>query len=57
MIIVECVGVNMDLQIPLLIIDGDMSAHSRTHRVTHLTQINARVVLGFMGKCFEVLRF
>jgi hypothetical protein len=25
-----------------------MSAHSQTHRVTHLTQINARVVLGFM---------
>jgi hypothetical protein len=22
--------------------------HSRTHRVTHLTQINARVVSGFM---------
>jgi hypothetical protein len=25
-----------------------MSAHSRTRRVTHLTLIDARVVLGFM---------
>jgi hypothetical protein len=42
MIIIECVGVNMDFQIPLLIID--MSAYFQTHRVTHLTCISARVV-------------
>jgi hypothetical protein len=49
MIFVEYVGVNMDFQVPLLIIDSDhMSTHSRTRRVTHLTLIDARVVSGFM---------
>jgi hypothetical protein len=27
--------------------------HSQTRRVTHLTQINVRVVSGFMGKCLK----
>jgi hypothetical protein len=48
MIFVEYVGVNMDFQIPLLIIDAIMSIDSRTRRVTHLTLIDARVVSGFM---------
>jgi hypothetical protein len=48
MIFVEYVGVNIDFQIPLLIIDAIMSTYSRTHRVTPLTLIDARVVLGFM---------
>jgi hypothetical protein len=48
MIFVEYVGVNMDFQIPLLIIDAIMSIYSQTHRVTHLTLIDARVVLGFV---------
>jgi hypothetical protein len=30
-----------------------MSAHSQTRRVTHLTQINARVVSGFMEIVLE----
>jgi hypothetical protein len=48
MIFIEYVGVNMDIQIPLLIIDGDHSAYSRTRRVTHLTLIDARIISGFM---------
>jgi hypothetical protein len=48
MIFVEYVGVNMDLEISLLIIDAIMSTYFRTRRVTHLTLIDGRVVLGFM---------
>jgi hypothetical protein len=48
MIFVEYVGVNMDFQIPLLIIDVIMSTYSRTRRVIHLTLIDARVVWGFV---------
>jgi hypothetical protein len=48
MIFVEYVGVNMDFQIPLLIIDSDHVQTSRTYRVTNLTLIDARVVSGFM---------
>jgi hypothetical protein len=48
MIFVEYVGVNIDFQISLLIIDSDHVAYSRTRRVTHLTLIDARVVSGFM---------
>jgi hypothetical protein len=48
MIFVEYVGVNIDFQIPLLIIDAIMSTYSRTRRVTHLTLIDARVVSGFI---------
>jgi hypothetical protein len=45
MIFVEYVGINMDFQILLMVI---MFAYSRTRRVTHLTLIDARVVLGFI---------
>jgi hypothetical protein len=48
MIFVEYVGVNMDFQIPLLIIDGDHVRTFSNRRVTHLTLIDARVVSGFM---------
>jgi hypothetical protein len=48
MIFVEYVGVNMDFQIPLSIIDAIMSVYSRTHRVIHLTLIN--------GNCFGELQ-
>jgi hypothetical protein len=43
----------MDFQIPLLILMSIMSAHSRTHRVTHLTLIDARIVSEFMETVLE----
>jgi hypothetical protein len=46
---IEYVGVIMDFQVPLLIIDKRcvliMPTYSRTYRVTHLTLIDARVVM------------
>jgi hypothetical protein len=43
MIIVKCVRVNMDFQIPLLIIGSDHICIFANRRVTHLSCINARV--------------
>ena len=49
-IFVECVGVIMDILVPLMVIDWRgfliMSARSRTRRVTHLTFGTTRVALG-----------
>src|SRR5664279_4937799 len=50
-IFVECVGAIMGIQVPLMVIDqrgvSIMSACSRTRRVTHLTFVDARVVMGY----------
>jgi hypothetical protein len=45
MIIAECVGVNMDFHIPVLIIDGD---HVRAFSNPYGHTLNRRVVSGFM---------
>ena len=46
-IFVECVGVIMDIQVLLMVIDrrgvSIMSAYFRTRRVAHLTLVDARV--------------
>src|SRR5664279_3971231 len=51
-IFVECVGAIMGIQVPLMVIDrrgvSIMSTHSRTRRVTHLTFVDARVVMGYI---------
>jgi hypothetical protein len=50
-IFVECVGVIMEIQVLLLIIDqrgvSIMSTYSLTRRVTHLTLDDARVVMRY----------